>query len=452
MRVSSGYVFDSGTLGLTRNQFELFKLQNQMSTGRRVLTPADDPVAAAQALVTTQSKSVNTQYTENQGNAGTQLNLLEGNLSGVTDLLQNIRERAVQLGNATLTDKERAFIASELRSRFDELVGLSNEQNGEGQYLYSGFQGSTKPFAVNPNVSGPFLASNPSVNYFGDEGERLLQVAASRQMGVTASGVDVFTRIRNGNGVSSVSTLNNAVTGQTNAGTALADQGTVLDIGKWDASPVQPQNFRIQFRVDSTVLPPVTYYTLTDSAGANSLYDNAALTAGPPYAAPQWKTFTPGQAIQFSGLNVAFGTDLGLQVIVTGDPADGDQFAVKSSDNQSIFDTVRNLVDVAAQPIPVSPAGNTEFMNDLSAQIAALDRGLDNVLRARATVGSRLAEIDALNSVGADLDLQYSERISNLQDLDYAKAISDLTRRQMQLEAAQQTFARVTGLSLFDVL
>jgi flagellar hook-associated protein 3 FlgL len=452
MRISTGYMFDSGTLGLTRNQFELFKLQNQMSTGRRVLTPADDPVASAQALVTTQSKAVNSLYSDNQGNAEAQLKLVDGNLSGVTDLLQNIRERAVQLGNATLTDKERAFIASELRSQFEELVGLSNEQNGEGQYLYSGYQGATLPFAVNPNVSATFLAGNASVNYFGDEGERLLQVAASRQMGVTVSGNDAFMRVRNGNGVFSVGTLANAVTGQVNSGTGLADSGTVLDIAKWDASPVQPQDFRIQFRLDSTVVPPVTYYTLTDSTGANSLYDNAALTAGPPYAGPQWQTFTPGQAISFSGLDAAFGGDLGVQVVVGGSPGDGDQFAVKSSDNQSIFDTVSNLVAVASQPIPVSAGGNTEFMNDLAGQIAALDRGLDNVLRVRATVGSRLAEIDALKSVGEDLDLQYSERISNLQDLDYAKAISDLTRRQMQLEAAQQTFARVTGLSLFNVL
>jgi len=455
MRISTGMIYDNGTAGILNNQSSLFKLQNQMSTGRRVLTPSDDPVASAQALVTTQSQSVNKQYMENQGAAKSQLGLLEGNLDSLTQLLQDVRERAVQLGNATLTDKERGFIASEFKSRFDELLGIGNAQNGASQYLFSGFQGATKPFAVNPGAVAPFAAgANAAADYFGDQGERLLQVEASRQMSVTASGEDVFMRIRNGNGEFAVSTLTNSVllpAGQVNAGTGMADQGTVLDIAKWNASPVQPQDFQIEFRVDSTVIPSVTYYNLIDTATSNSMYTNAAPTAGPPYAG-DWKVFTPGQAVSFSGLNAAFGTDLGVQVLVNGDPANGDRFAVKTSSNQSIFDTVQNLIAVAGQAMPVSPSGNTEFMNDLGAQIAAIDRALDNVLRVRASVGSRLQEIDALESAGSDLDLQYSTRISNLQDLDYAKAISDLSRQQMQLEAAQASFVRVTGLSLFSQL
>ena len=61
-------------------------------------------------------------------------------------------------------------------------------------------------------------------------------------------------------------------------------------------------------------------------------------------------------------------------------------------------------------------------------------------------------EIDSLQGTASDLDLQYSERLSNLQDLDYAKAISDLSRQQLQLEAAQKSFVRITSLSLFSVI
>ena len=183
-------------------------------------------------------------------------------------------------------------------------------------------------------------------------------------------------------------------------------------------------------------------------------------------ASPDWREFTPGQAISFKGLDpdpsysgstyvdpvsgLTYG-DLGFQVQVTGSPAYGDKFLIKSSDNQSLFDTVKNLIDIAQQPIPVSTtAGNTEFMNDLGAQVSSLDRALDNVLRVRASVGSRLQELDSLSSAGSDLDLQYTTRISNLQDLDYAEAISNLSRNQMQLEAAQAAFVRVTSLSLFS--
>jgi flagellar hook-associated protein 3 FlgL len=446
MRVSTAQIYDNGTGGILRNQAAAFKIQNQLSTGRRVLTPADDPVASAQALVTTQSKDINKQYVENQSNAESKLGLLEGSLTGVTDILQSARERAVQLGNATLTDKERRFIADELQSRLDDIMALANGQDGEGKYLFSGFQGATLPFVKTGNPApAPFDANNPVVQYVGDQGERKLQVEASRTLSISAAGADVFMKIPNGNGTFAVSA--NAA----NTGTALADPGTVLDIQKWNASPVQPQDFEIRFAVDNTVIPAVTYYNLVDNASGNSMVTNAAPTAGPPFAG-DWKVFTPGQPIAFNGLAAAFGTDLGIQVEVGGSPANGDRFTVETSRNQSLFDTVQNLIAIAGTQIPVSGAGNTGFMNLLTQQISALDQGLDNVLRVQASVGARMNEIDSLQSTASDLDLQYSERLSNLQDLDYAKAISDLSRQQLQLEAAQKSFVRITSLSLFSVI
>lgn len=448
MRVSTAQMFDTGTSGILNNQSSLFKTQSQLSSGRRVLTPADDPVASAQVLIASQSQSVNKQFLENQGNARAQLGLVEGNLDSVTQLIHDVRERSVQLGNAALTDRDRAFIAEDFKARFEDLVGLANAQSATGQYLFSGFQGATKPFSVNASAIPPYSAATPAVSYSGDQGQRLLQVEASRQMSVTVSGLEAFMNIRNGNGQFAVATPSVA---PFNAGTAIADQGSVLDISKWNAAPNQPQDYQIQFRIDNTLTPPVTYYNLVDTASGSSLFTNGAPSAGPPYAG-DWKVFTPGQSISFNNLDPVFGTDLGIAVQVNGSPADGDRFEVKTSQNQSLFDTVQNLIAAASQPVPVSSSGNTEFMNDLDAQLSALDQALENVLTVRASVGSRLSELDALSSAGSDLDLQFATRISDLQDLDYASAITTLSRRQMQLEAAQTSFVRVTGLSLFSQL
>lgn len=469
MRISTSLMFDNGTTGILSNQSTLFKLQNQMSTGRRVLTPADDPVASAQALITTQAQSVNKQYMENQGNARSQLGLLDGNLDSLTNLIHDIRERAIQLGDAALTDKERSSIASEYQARFDELVGLGNAQNGAGQYLFSGFQGATKPFGVSPTGAFPFAAgANAAVTYAGDQGERLLQVDASRQMGVTASGLDVFMRIHNGNGQFAVSV---PTVVPLNAGTGISDQGTMLDIAKWNAAPTQPQSYQIEFQVDRTVVPAVTYYNLLDGVTGDTMFAPPGTPKTPwplvpdPLAPanliPQfpggtdWKVFKPDQAIAFNGLDpayagAAYNGDLGFQVQISGNPEIGDRFNINSSSNQSLFDTVKNLIEIAQQPIPISSAGNSKFMNDLGGQLSALDNALDNVLRVRSSVGSRLQELDSLSSAGSDLDLQYASRISTLQDLDYASAISDLSQSKMQLEAAQTSFVRVTSLSLFS--
>lgn len=445
MRISTNQIYSAGTENINRNQSELLRLQNQISTGRRILRPEDDPVAAAQALVATQSQQINRQHQENQGNARAQLGLLDGQLESLGNVIQDVRERTIQLGNAALTDRERGFIAEELESRLEQMLSIANAQNGEGLYLFAGFQGASVPFARAPGATGPFNAANPLVNFLGDQGQRSLQVDGSRQMPVNISGLDLFMNILNGNGTFTTSAS------ATNGGTGIADAGTVTNVALWNASTVQPQDFRVEFGVDTTVNPNVLKYNLIDNASGNSMFTNAA--PGTPDTAG-WLTFTPGQTIPFSGLDAAFAPsgDLGVSLVINGTPADGDSFAVQASTPQSLFDTVKNLANVAATPVPGGASGNTLYTGSLGEGLSALDRALDSVLEVRATTGTRLKELDALGESSAELDLQYTGRVSELQDLDYAAALSDFTRRQVQLEAAQRSFVQTARLSLFNFI
>jgi flagellar hook-associated protein 3 FlgL len=74
------------------------------------------------------------------------------------------------------------------------------------------------------------------------------------------------------------------------------------------------------------------------------------------------------------------------------------------------------------------------------------------VLAVTASVGTRLRETEAVTTASEDLDLNYETRLSQLRDLDYARALSDLTFQQMHLEAAQKSFVRIAELSLFNLL
>ena len=445
MRISTNQIYSAGTENINRNQSELLRLQNQISTGRRILRPEDDPVAAAQALVATQSQEINRQHQENQGNARAQLGLLDGQLESLGNVIQDVRERTIQLGNASLTDRERGFIAEELESRLEQMLSIANAQNGEGLYLFAGFQGASVPFARAQGAAGPFNSANPLVNFLGDQGQRSLQVDGSRQMPVNISGLDLFMNILNGNGTFTTRAA------AANAGTGIADGGTVTNVTLWNASTVQPQDFTVQFGTDTTLNPPVLKYNLIDTASGNSMFTNAA--PGTPDTAG-WLAFTPGQSISFNGLNAAFAPtgDLGVSVVISGTPADGDSFAVQASTPQSLFDTVKNLANLAATPVPAGGAGNTLYTGGLGEGLSALDRALDSVLEVRATTGTRLKELDALGEASADLDLQYTSRVSELQDLDYAAALSDFTRRQVQLEAAQRSFVQTARLSLFNFI
>ena len=101
MRISTSQIYGTGVSGIERNQSQVVKLQNQIASGRRMLTPADDPVAAARALGITQAKEVESGYAQNQRDANDRLGLVDGQLSALTDLLQSVRDRAVQVGNTT---------------------------------------------------------------------------------------------------------------------------------------------------------------------------------------------------------------------------------------------------------------------------------------------------------------------------------------------------------------
>jgi len=429
MRISTNQIFDSGSLGLQRNQQSLYKLQNQMSSGRRVLTPEDDPVAAAQALVVTQSKDIVGQYVENQSNAKAQLGILEGNLATLSDMLLAVHERARDAQNKIYGDNERGFIAQELRDRLSELISLANTDDGTGQYLFSGYQGATKPFAIDGTGAIVPPATVPPVRYFGDDGERLLQVGASRQMAVNVPGADLFMDIRSGNGTFTTSVAGNSGGGN-NQGTGLIDAGSVSNPAAWTAAVNAHGSFRIEFSAGGT------QYQIYNAA-------NVAMLAAPA-------AFVPGQAIPLQK-TTAPAADFGAQVVINGSPANGDRFTVTPSTDHSVFQALQSLIGAISTPVNAVYT-RTELDNRINAELSNLDRAIENLGRVRADVGSRLKEIDFLAANAEDLDVQYAETLSGLQDLDYTDAISKFTQQQIQLEAAQKTFAQVSRLSLFNII
>lgn len=440
MRISSGMIYQAGVNSIQRQTSGLLHTQQQLSTGRRILTPSDDPVAAARALEVAQSRDINGQYMTNQDNAKTALALAESQLVAVGDLIQMAQERAVQAGNTILTYADRDSIAKELRARFDELIGIANATDGTGQYMFSGYQGNVKPFSGNVEAG---------IAYSGDDGQRALQVSASRQLPVSDSGNDIFMRIRNGNGTFATGYSS------TNAGSGVIDTGNVLNAANW-SSAANSGNLEIRFWVDNTAATSVTRYDLVDVSPAalavnpsgTSLFTNGASTpgAGGTYSG----TFSSGKSIEFSGLAAPY-SDLGASVTVTGEPADGDSFSVKTSSSQSLFETLQNLITALERPAGTT-AGSTALVNDVGFALRDLSLAQDNVLRVRASVGSRLSETDALQNVGSDLSVQYAQTLSELQDLDYAEAISNLTQQQTNLEAAQKSYVKVSGLSLFNYI
>lgn len=305
MRISTNTLYQSGLSKINDLQSQQSLLQQKISTGKRILTPSDDPVASARALELTFSQGVNTKFADTRKTADTRLGLLESSLTGVTNLLVSAQSSLVAAGNGVLSNQERGFIAAELNHSLEELLGFANTRDASGNFLYAGFKTSTKPFV--PTATG--------ATYVGDSNLQLLQVDSQRQLAVNVTGDNVF---------------------------------------------------------------------------------------------------------QANGTN-------------------------------DVFATLSNIITLLNTPI-TNTATQATFTAGLATAIGNLQGSLDNVLNVRASIGGALNELDALNLAGNDRDLQYSKSISELQDLDYASALSELSKQQTIMEAAQKSFVTTTSLSLFSFM
>ena len=318
-------------------------------------------------------------------------------------MLQSIRTSAVSAGAGSLNDSDRATIAGDLTSQLQQLVALANSKDGSGHYMYAGFQSSTQPFVQ--NASG-------GITYQGDQGQQELQVSTSRTLPVTYSGNAIFDQIKNGNGTF----VAGAAATNTGSGIIGATQVTT-------PASVNGDSYSLNFHVVSGV----TTYDVVDTTTSTTL------SAGNAY--------TDGSAITVGG----------QQLSISGSPSDGDAFSLTPSTQQSIFTTVQNLINTLNTPAS-TPAGRTALTNGINQGLQNIDQSLGNVLSVQASGGASLRELDSITTENQDRSLQYQSTLSNLQDLDYNKALSDFSRQQLALTAAQKAFAQVSGLSLFNYM
>ncbi len=191
MRIGTLQMFRQSVNAMLDQQVKLFKTQNQLSTGKRINSPSDDPTGAARLVGLSESAKITAQYQDNILAARSRLELEEGALGSVGDALLRVRELAVAGLNNTYGLEERTAISLEIRQLADEVMGLANRKLGNGQFMFSGYQVQTTPFSE--TAPGVF-------SYAGDQGQRLIQVAPARQIADGDSGQAVFMDIPDGGG------------------------------------------------------------------------------------------------------------------------------------------------------------------------------------------------------------------------------------------------------------
>ena len=306
MRISTAQMQSQAVRSMMERQVELSYTQQQVATGKRILSPSDDVIGSTQVIALQQNIDTSTQYQENADMAESRLLSEENALTQTINVLQRSRELAIQGNNGSQSASNRTALANEIRQNLAEILALANTVDGNGEYVFAGYNVGTAPFS---EVENPVGSGLYDFNYSGDNGQRNLQIGATRQIPVGDPGSDVFVSIPVGGG------------------------GT-----------------------------------------------------------------------------------------------------------QSVFETLEQL------------ALSLESNSPNLAAVGDLQSALNHFDGFRAKVGARQNAIDSHRDFNEDVKLEAQKRLSEVQDLDYAEAISRLNLQQAGLEASQQSFARIQNLSLFNFL
>lgn len=180
MRISTQMMYEQSMRGVTNSQSLWLSYGEQMSTGKRINRPSDDPIAASQAVVLSQAQTQNSQYALARSFATTKVSLEENVLSQVTTAIQAAQEKIVNAGNGTLSDDDRASLATNLQGIRDQLMNLANSTDGNGRYIFSGYKTEAAAF---DQTTGDYKGGGTPISQ---------QVDSARTMQISHTGTEVL--------------------------------------------------------------------------------------------------------------------------------------------------------------------------------------------------------------------------------------------------------------------
>lgn len=315
MRISTQMMYEQNMRGITDSQSRWLSYGEQMSSGKRVNRPSDDPIAASQAIVLSQSQSQNSQFALARTFATQKVSLEDNVLTQVNTAISSVREKLVYASNGTLSDDDRLSLATDIQGIRDQLMNLANTTDGNGRFIFAGYKTESAPFDA---VTGDYNGGAEAISQ---------QVDTARNMTISHTGQQIF----------------------------------------------------------------------------ESITSNAEQLPGGGY----------GETNMFKILDSAIAS---LKTPIENDPAAA---------------TAQNQVIANAQ--------------------IGIKNSQNNVLTVVADVGTKMNELEKLDTLGDDRALGQTKQMSDLVDVDWNEAISSYTMQQAALQASYKAFSDMQGMSLFQL-
>lgn len=393
MRIATANRYEAAVDSLQRRQRDMAEANTQMTNGKRINRPSDDPTGAARAE---RAAIVQLRITSEQRSmqaSRSAMTLAESALGQAGDVLQDARQAMATAGNGSYSASDRAALAQQLSQYRGQLMALANQGNGADGFLFGG-QGAT---------ATPFVDTAAGVQADADGGQS--QLSSTEQMPATVDGKAIWLGARSGNGVFvTAASASNTGTGWINAGSS--------------REPQVSDGYTIAFANDAGNLS----YSVEKNGVATAL-------AGVAYR--------PGTVIQLDGLSVH----------IKGTPADGDSFSLKpSAADLSPF----AALDAAIATLSDATANNGQAAQAVNSGLRDLDAVMGHLQAARSEAGAMLTRLDTIDGRNQDRALWAKSVQADAEDVDMLQAISTFQNQQTGYQAALQSYAMVQRMSLFD--
>ena len=396
-RISSNMMYDQSVYLMMSRQSSINQLQRQLSTGQKLVTAKDDPVATGSAVGMDRVLAELDQLGNNAANVQNRLGLQENALTQAGDMLTRVTELTVQANNPALSEEDRKSISAELATVREALLSLANSKDGNGRYLFGGSNDGAPPFS---STSG-------NVVYTGDQTQRQVEISPGNFVQDALPGSEIFMRVRTGDGTID----GNAAPGNTG-------EGVLTNTSRDGSSNWDGKDYTLRFTAADT-------YEVIDADGA-----------------------VVGNGTRADGQDIVF---RGLRVQLSGTPAAGDEFNVGQAGNRDVFSTIDRLVQALDMDM-ATPADRTLQQNLLQSSLRDVARASEKMIDARAAGGAQLSAIDNAAALREANSVTLKDSLSQLRDLDYAEAIGQYKIENASLQAAQTVFTQMQSMSLFNMI
>ncbi|WP_159818328.1 flagellar hook-associated protein FlgL [Colwellia sp. 20A7] len=404
MRVSTAQFYFQSAQMMSQKTSEVSDQMAHISSGLRVHTAKDDAVSYGTLSGLKDDLANIEKYKSNIIMAESDNNLQDVVFGDAELVLNRITEDMLLANNGRMSTEDLQTLANQLRDSFDQLLDISNTQNENGDYIFAGFQNNLQPFSQN---------TDGSVVYSGDTGVNELQVSKNITIATNQTGDAAFLNVENAIGDFTADYI-------TNTSGVAVESAKVADRNAYNTA-VTPHDYTFSFDAITNDL------TVTDSGGG------IVFPAAP---------YTAGQTITFDGVDVT----------LSGNPLPGDSFVISEEEEISIFETISGAIEWMERGVVSDDQNPEQHQVDYSALLTQLNSATSHMTSRRVDAGVRLQVLETQENRHLDTELATAINLGQLQDLDYAKAISEFEQSQIALQASQQTFTTVQGLSLFNYI